>query len=120
MPPDERQDDVAAQAEAVEGRKKAEEDVAALEAERGGADPDVGEDIAMGERHGLGRFFRAGGEEDDGGFVGIDLGQARENACREESEAEQRGERLELADVLAQILEEDVFDAVDLDAEHGR
>ncbi len=65
----------------------------------------------------LGRFFGARGEENDGGLVGIDLRQCGELRVREEADTEKRGERLELADVLAQVLEVDVFDALDLHAD---
>ena len=35
----------------------------------------------MGKRNGLGRFFRSGGKEDDGGLARIRPGQAGENAA---------------------------------------
>jgi len=111
------QDDVARDAEAVERREEAEQDVAAFELERGAAGGDDGGEVAVGERDGLGRFFGAGGEEDDGGIVGTGFGQRGEDVVREEARAEERKEGLDFADVLAEVFEEDKFDAFDFDAD---
>ncbi len=56
---DERQDDVGGHAEAVERWEESEDDVAAGEAERGGAGADNTDDVAMRERDGPWALFRS-------------------------------------------------------------
>ncbi len=46
-----------------------------VKTERRGTGTDVVHDVAVGERNGLGRFFRTGGEEDDGGVLEFFLGK---------------------------------------------